>query len=50
MFSRFRPKTVLMVAALGLATLLGGCVVYPAGPGYYGGGYGYGWHHHHDRW
>ena len=51
MFRRFRPKTVVMVAALGLATLLGGCVVYPAGPGYYGGGgYGYGWHHHHDRW
>jgi hypothetical protein len=49
MFSRFRPKTILLAVALGLATLLGGCVVYPAyGPGYYGG-YGYGWHHH-DRW
>jgi hypothetical protein len=30
-----------VVAALALAGLLGGCVVYPAGPGYYHPHYGY---------
>jgi len=29
------------LAAVGLAVLLGGCVVYPAYPGYYGPGYAY---------
>lgn len=40
MFNRLR----LPLAALALAALLGGCVAYPAGPGYatYGYGYGYG--------
>jgi hypothetical protein len=57
---RLRFAALLPVLALGLATLLGGCVVYPASPGYgyqpyYPGpvvGFG-GWggehHHHHDR-
>ena len=38
------------VVAIGLATLLGGCVVYPDG-GYYRHGWGWGWHDHgwHDR-
>ncbi|MGA3004168.1 MAG: hypothetical protein ABSE20_20850 [Acetobacteraceae bacterium] len=34
-----------IVAALCLATLLGGCVVVPARPGYYGPHYGWGWHY-----
>jgi hypothetical protein len=34
-----RPRTWLALAALGLAAALGGCVAYPAYPGY---GYGYG--------
>ena len=52
-----RLRTILPVVALGLATLLGGCVVYPAYPAYgygyaapgyyggvyYGGDYGGGW-------
>ena len=35
----------LPLFALALAALLGGCVAYPAGPGYpsYGYGYGYGY-------
>ncbi len=51
---RIRRTALLPVLALGLATLLGGCVVYPAGYGYgyqpapyyagpvvtYGGGWG----------
>lgn len=50
---RFR---LLPLLALGLAMMLGGCVLYPDGYGrgyghergyYYGGGWGY--HHHHDR-
>jgi hypothetical protein len=43
-----RLRSMLPWAALGLATLLGGCVAYPAYPGYgaypgyrYGYGYGY---------
>lgn len=34
----FRARTWLPLAALGVAAVLGGCVVYPAYPGY---GYGY---------
>jgi hypothetical protein len=57
-----RRTVLLPLLALGLATLLGGCVVYPDGYGYgygyqpapyYGGayvGYGGGWHHHHRGW
>ena len=41
MFSAPRTRGLLSLGALALATLLGGCVVYPAYPGYYGGGYGY---------
>jgi hypothetical protein len=39
-----RLRSMLPWAALGLAALLGGCVAYPAYPGYpaYGYGYGYG--------
>jgi hypothetical protein len=59
---RLRRIALLPVLALGLATLLGGCAVYPGGgygrgysPVYYaapvvaydGGGYR---HHHRDRW
>jgi hypothetical protein len=57
---RFRPnltpRLMLPLAALGLAAMLGGCVVYPAYPAYgygypapyyggvyYGGYYGGGW-------
>jgi len=36
-----RHRIVLTLAALGLATALGGCVAYPAYPDY-GYGYGYG--------
>ena len=41
MFGRFRLRGLLPLAALALAALLGGCVAYPAYPGYgyYGGGY-----------
>ena len=56
----FRVRAMLPLAALGLAVMLGGCVVYPAYPGYpaygyptphYGGAYvggGGGWHD--DGW
>lgn len=58
MMGWFRPRIALPFAALTLALLLGGCVAYPAYPGYgyyggpyygggvvaYGGG-GWGWHH-----
>jgi hypothetical protein len=39
----FRRTVLPTLAALGLAALLGGCVVAPAYPGYgyYGPGYGY---------
>ncbi len=30
-----------VIVAAALAALLGGCVIYPAGPGYYGHGYGH---------
>jgi hypothetical protein len=41
MFSRLRNRGLLALPALALAALLGGCVAYPAYPGYgyYGGGY-----------
>jgi hypothetical protein len=38
-------RLAAVVAALALAGVLSGCVVYPAG-GYYGGGY----HHAHHYW
>jgi len=43
MFGKFRPRSLLPLGALVLATILGGCV-YPAYPGYgyYGGGPYYG--------
>jgi hypothetical protein len=51
-----RRLFMLPLVALALATMLGGCVVEPAGYGYYhehgryyGGGWG-GYHHDHDRW
>lgn len=45
-----RFRRCLPIIALALATVLGGCVVYPAG-GYREDGYGYGHHHrHYDRW
>ena len=37
--SSIRTRILLPLAALGLAAALGGCVAYPAYPGY---GYGYG--------
>ena len=37
----FRLRLLLPLAALGLVGLLGGCIAYPAYPGY-GYGYGYG--------
>jgi hypothetical protein len=45
MFSKFRSRGLRPFAALALAALLGGCVAYPAYPGYgyngyYGGYYG----------
>ena len=55
MANRFRLRAIVTPAALVLAGLLGGCVAYPAYPGYgyggpyYGGGYiggGGGWDHH----
>jgi hypothetical protein len=41
MFGSFRLRGLLPFAALTLAVVLGGCVAYPAYPGYgyYGGGY-----------
>jgi hypothetical protein len=36
-------RRILPVAALGLATLLGGCII---DPGYGGGGYRHGWWGH----
>ena len=41
MFGWFRPRGLLSLAALIVAVALGGCVAYPAYPGYgyYGGGY-----------
>jgi len=58
----FRARLLLPLAALGVGTMLGGCVAYPAYPAYgygyapyyggsyvaVGGGYG-GWHDHGDR-
>jgi len=57
MRTRFRLRVALTLATLGLAAMLGGCVVVPAYPtypgygyaapyyggGYYGGYYGGGW-------
>jgi hypothetical protein len=41
MFGWFRPRALLMLGALALGTLLGGCIYAPyPGYGYYGGGYG----------
>ena len=34
-------RVIALVAGIAVAGLLSGCVVYPAGPGYY--------HHYHDR-
>jgi hypothetical protein len=65
MFGAPRKRALLALATLALAALLGGCVVYPGYPGYYGGGYyggpyygggvvafGGGWHDHdwHRDW
>ena len=62
---RDRLSGLLPVLALGLATLLGGCVVAPAYPGYgygygapyypgpvvtFGGGGGRGYHHYRGGW
>jgi hypothetical protein len=60
MASQLRPRPLLLLAVIGLAATLGGCVAYPAYPtygygyggpyyggGYYGGpyvAYGGGWH------
>jgi hypothetical protein len=60
MFNVLRSRRLLPLAALTLAALLGGCIAYPANPGYgyqdggyYGGGpyyssgvltFGSGWH------
>jgi hypothetical protein len=38
----FRLRSMLPLAALGLAAMLGGCVAYPAYSGYPAYGYGYG--------
>jgi hypothetical protein len=38
-------RRLMPVAALCLATLLGGCVVVPYGHGWYGHGWHDGWHH-----
>lgn len=50
-----RRLILLPILALGLATMLGGCVLYPGGYGYghergyyYGGGWGWG-QRDHDR-
>ncbi|HKT16911.1 MAG TPA: hypothetical protein VJR47_02635 [Stellaceae bacterium] len=37
------PRIVALVAGIALAAALSGCVVYPAGPGYY-----HPYYHHHD--
>ena len=64
MFSARRTRGLLSLVALAAAALLGGCIAYPAYPGYYGGGYyggpyygggvvayGGGWHDHDwHRW
>jgi hypothetical protein len=44
MANPYRLRSLLPLAALGLAIALGGCVAYPAYPTYptYGYGYGYG--------
>lgn len=44
MTNRFRLSSMLPLAVLSLAAMLGGCVAYPAYPAYpaYGYGYGYG--------
>jgi len=53
--SRSRRRLALSVAVLALASLLGGCVVYPAygpppGGVYFRGGGGWdGWHHDRDH-
>lgn len=39
-FRTIRYRALLPLAALGLAAVLGGCIAYPAYPGY---GYGYGY-------
>ena len=41
--SRSLRRAVATVAALALAAVLAGCVIYPAGPGYYGPPHPY-WH------
>jgi hypothetical protein len=58
MANRIARRLLMPLAAMGLAAVLGGCVIYPAYPtygygypephyhggyGYYHGGYGYGW-------
>jgi hypothetical protein len=65
MARRFDSRFLLPLVATGLVAMLGGCVAYPASPGYsagygydqpyYGGGYvgyGGGWHGRgwHDGW
>lgn len=41
--TRSKPRRLAaVIAALALTGVLSGCVVYPAGPGYYG------YHYHHD--
>jgi hypothetical protein len=39
MANQLRPRALLLLAVIGLAAMLGGCVAYPAYPAY---GYGYG--------
>lgn len=39
MSGSLRHRVVMTMATLALTALLGGCVVYPGYPGYYGGGY-----------
>ena len=39
------PRFLALAAGIALATALSGCVVYPAGPGYYHPHY----HYHYDR-
>lgn len=41
------PRHLALFAALVLIGALGGCVVYPAGPGY---GYDHGYYHHDRSW
>lgn len=41
-----RRFVTLSALFLGMTVALGGCVVYPAGGGYYYGGYGGGWGYH----